>query len=108
MRTSRRGRLASTLTPAGSMKLDFAKTHPQLEVRLGEVGQGLGGADEVVAAERDRGGAAEHVLDGLAAGAVGGDAAQRVLDHLEARAALAQLAAELLELGHREAAVCLL
>ncbi len=85
--------LARALTPPASMtaRLEKAATHLELRVRPREVGQRLGGGDQVVTAEGDCGGTVEHLPDGAATGAFGGDAAERVLDHPEARAAVAQL-----------------
>ena len=71
----------------------------------GVVGDRLGGQRGVAAHERQRGRALRGVLQRLGAGLVGGAFGERVLDDPEGRVGLAQLGAQLGDLGDGDAAV---
>ena len=104
--SSRLGSSLSALTSASEMKLSLEQT--ALDLRpcsfvLRKLGEHLGRLDRALEAERDRRRATEQLVEVAQLGSGGRATGQAVLDHPELHSLLATLAAQLVDVGHREA-----
>src|SRR3954469_23410814 len=95
------------LLVADDVALEHAAADHEHVVRAGGLAQHLGDGDRVALGleERDRGRALDQLEHVRRARGLGSAPGERVLDDREARADLEQLAAQLVDLGHRQAAV---